>query len=163
MVNTYWNIFEALSKLSTSVYCCEITLDWSERYKKYLFVEFRHPWLYMFSRRCLSPGQVGVKADLQLLIQPWIFAPGTHYGWVDRGSVENTKFDQHFRYMTSTVNQTPDLVILSQMHCPLGHVFPHHWYTKCLTKCPHQTITVNVSIWNARIPPKVYYSNSMES
>ena len=26
--------------------------------------------------------------SLQLLIQPWICAPGTHYGWVDRGSVE---------------------------------------------------------------------------
>ena len=27
-------------------------------------------------------------SSLQLLIQPWIHATGTHYGWVDRFSVE---------------------------------------------------------------------------
>ena len=34
------------------------------------------------------PWQGGHQYSLQLLIQPWICAPGTHYGWVDRGSVE---------------------------------------------------------------------------
>ena len=28
------------------------------------------------------------QCNLQPLIQPWICAPGTHYGWVDRGTVE---------------------------------------------------------------------------
>ena len=34
------------------------------------------------------PWQGGGQCSLQLLIQPWICAPGTHYGWVGRGSVE---------------------------------------------------------------------------
>ena len=34
------------------------------------------------------PWQGGRQCSLQLLIQPWICAPGTHYGWVDQGNVE---------------------------------------------------------------------------
>ena len=34
------------------------------------------------------PWQGGHQFSLQLLIQPWICTPGTHYGWVDQGSVE---------------------------------------------------------------------------
>ena len=38
------------------------------------------------------PWQGERQCSLQLLIQPWIqpwiFATSTHYGWVDRGSVE---------------------------------------------------------------------------
>ena len=32
--------------------------------------------------------QGGRQCSLQLLIQPWICAPGTHYGWVDQMECE---------------------------------------------------------------------------
>ena len=58
------------------------------------------------------PWQGGRQCSLQLLIQPWICVPGTHYGWVDRGSVEYEVYPTPLR-MASTANQTPDLSILS--------------------------------------------------
>ena len=41
----------------------------------------------MFNRLFFSC-QSGLQCSLQLLIQPWIRAPGSHCGWVDQGSVE---------------------------------------------------------------------------
>ena len=60
-------------------------------------------------------------SHLQLLIHPWICTPGTHYGWVDRGSVEY-EVCLTLLHMASTGNQTPDLLILSPMPYPLGHM-----------------------------------------
>ena len=64
------------------------------------------------------PWQGGCHSSLQLLIQPWICAPGTHYGWVDQGSVEY-KVCQHY-YTWASGNPTPDLLILSPMPYPLS-------------------------------------------
>ena len=58
---------------------------------------------------------------MQLLIQPWICAPGTHYGLVDRSSVEYEVYPT-LLHMTRSGNQTPDLLILSQIPYPLGHM-----------------------------------------
>ena len=66
---------------------------------------------------------MGAYGSLQLSIQPWICAPGTHYSWVDRGSVEY-EVRLTLLHMASTGNRTPDLLILSPMPYPLGHVLP---------------------------------------
>ena len=52
------------------------------------------------------PWQGGRQCSLQLLIQPWICAPGTHYGWVDRGSVEY-EVCPTLLHMASTENRNP--------------------------------------------------------
>ena len=54
------------------------------------------------------PWQGRRQCKLQLLIQPWICAPGTHYGWVDQGSVEH-EVCPTLLHMASTGNRTPDL------------------------------------------------------
>ena len=62
------------------------------------------------------PWQGGCQCNLQLLIQPWICGPGTHYVWVGQGSVE---YDVCLTllHMASTGNRTTD---------------PIHW-----TTCSH--------------------------
>ena len=70
------------------------------------------------------PWQGGRQCSLQLLIQPWICAPGTHYGWVDRGSVEYVC--PTLLHMASTENRTPGLLILSPTPYPLSHMIPHN-------------------------------------
>ena len=59
--------------------------------------------------------QGGDQCSLQLLIQPWFCASGTHFGWVDRGSVEYVC--PTLLHMTSTGNRTPDPLILSPTPC----------------------------------------------
>ena len=56
-----------------------------------------------------SPWQwaVGAYGSLQLSIQPWICAPGTHYGWVDPGRVEY-EVCLTLLHIASTGNGTPD-------------------------------------------------------
>ena len=68
------------------------------------------------------PWQGGHQCSLQLLIQPWICAPGIHYSWVDQGSVEY-EVCLTLLHMASTGNRTPDFLILSKMPYPLGHMF----------------------------------------
>ena len=65
----------------------------------------------------------GHQCTLQLLIQPWIRAPGTHYGWVGQDSVEY-EVCPTLLHMASTGSRTPDLLILSPMPYPLGHMLP---------------------------------------
>ena len=52
------------------------------------------------------PWQGGHQCSLQLLIQPWTSAPGTHYGWVDRGSMEYEVYPT-LLHMASTGNPRP--------------------------------------------------------
>ena len=54
-------------------------------------------------------------------MQPWICA-GTHYGWVDRGSVEY-EVCSTLLHMASAGNRTPDFLILSPTPYPLGHMY----------------------------------------
>ena len=72
------------------------------------------------------PCQSGRQCSLQLLIQTWIYAPGTHYGWVDRG-IAKYEVCPILLHMTNTENRTPDLLILSPTPYPLGHMLPL-WY-----------------------------------
>ena len=69
------------------------------------------------------PWRGGRQCNLQLLIRSWICAPGrpTHYGWVDRGSVEY-KVCPTLLHMARSGNRTPDLLILSPVPCPRGHM-----------------------------------------
>ena len=60
------------------------------------------------------PWQGGRQCSLELLIQPWICAPGTHYCWADRGSVEYEACPT-LLHMANTGIRTPDLLILSPM------------------------------------------------
>ena len=78
---------------------------------------------YKCSSDFTFPLAVGAYGSLQLSIQPWICAPGTHYGWVDRGSVEY-EVCPTLLHMASTGNRTPDLLILSPTPYPLGHMLP---------------------------------------
>ena len=71
-----------------------------------------------------SPWQGGRQCNLQLLIQPWICAPGTHYGWVDLGSVEY--ICPTLLHMASTGKRNPNPVILSPMPYLLGHMLMVH-------------------------------------
>ena len=63
--------------------------------------------------------KVGTYSSLQLLIQSWICTPGTHYNWVDKGSVGYKAYPT-LLHMTNTGNQ-----ILSPMPYPPGHRLPH--------------------------------------
>ena len=65
--------------------------------------------------------QCGCQCSLRLLIQPWICAPGTHYGWVDRGS-EESEVSLILIHMTSARNQTPDILMMSLVPDLLNHV-----------------------------------------
>ena len=77
----------------------------------------------MFNRLYLSLWQGGLQCSLQLLIQPWICAPGTHYGWVDWGIVEY-KVCPTLLHMANTGNWTTDLLILSPTPYTLCHMLP---------------------------------------
>ena len=61
----------------------------------------------------------------QCSLQPWICAPGTHYGWVGCGSVEYEVYPT-LPYMANTGNGTPDLLILSPTPYPLDHMLLHN-------------------------------------
>ena len=87
---------------------------------KGICLESIYPCDHMFFRLYL-PWQ-REHSSLQLLIQPWICAPGTHYGW-DRGSVEY-EVCPTLQHVASTGNRTPDLLILSPMLYPLSHMLP---------------------------------------
>ena len=64
----------------------------------------------------------------QLLIQLWSRVPSTHYGWVDRDSVESKVYQTLFHDI-STVNQTPDVwMILSPMFRAICHALPHYYH-----------------------------------
>ena len=70
-------------------------------------------WLHMFFRLYLH--WQWAHSNLQLLFQPWTYAPGTHYGWVDRSSVEY-EVCPTLLHMVSTGNRTPDLLIFIPIH-----------------------------------------------
>ena len=76
---------------------------------KGICLESRYP-RYTCSSDFTFPLAVGAYCSLQLSIQPWICAPGTHYGWGDRGSVVY-EVCQTLLHMASTWNRTPDLLI----------------------------------------------------
>ena len=76
---------------------------------KGICLESRYP-RYTCSSDFTFPLAVGAYGSLQLSIQPWICARGTHYGWVDRGSVEY-EVCPTLLHMASTGNRTPDLLI----------------------------------------------------
>ena len=67
---------------------------------------------FLRSKHTVYEGEEGTYGSLQLLIQPWICAPGTHNCWVDQGSVEYEVFPT-LLHTTSTGNWTPDILILS--------------------------------------------------
>ena len=83
------------------------------------------------------PWQGGCQCSLQPLIQPWICAPGTHYGCMGQGSVEY-EVCPTLLHMASSGNWTPDL-ILSPTPYPLGHVFSPRDSTFHVTKTPALT------------------------
>ena len=55
-----------------------------------------------------------------------ICAPGTHYGYVNQGSLEY-EVCPTLLHMASTENRTPDLLILSPMPYPFGCMLPSMW------------------------------------
>ena len=73
----------------------------------------------------LFPWQGGRQFSLQLLIQPWICAPGTHYGWVDQ-AVWKYEVYSTLLHMANPGNGTPYPLILSPTPYPLGHMLPHN-------------------------------------
>ena len=60
------------------------------------------------------PWQGGRQCSLQLLIQPWICALGTHYSWVDRCCVEYEACPTCL-HRANTGNRTQDLLILKRL------------------------------------------------
>ena len=83
----------------------------------------------------VSPWQDGDQCSLQLLIQTCICVPGTHYGWGDRGSVENEVYPKLLHMIAG--NRTPDFMILSPMpYSRVPQVFP----SVILTSRLHYTI-----------------------
>ena len=69
-------------------------------------------------------------SSLQLLIQPWISAPGTHYGWVGRDRAVH-RVCPTLLHMVRTGNQNPDLLILSPIPNPLGHMLLRSLISQC--------------------------------
>ena len=88
------------------------------------------------------PWRGGYQCSLQLLIQSWICAPGTHYGWVDRGSVEYEVCPTPL-HMASNGNRTPDLLILSPTPYPLGHMLPHGMSIQYPEKDASRVMSIN--------------------
>ena len=77
---------------------------------------------------------------MQLLFQPWICAPGTHYGWVDRGSVD-------YEVCPTLVHMaSPDLLILSPTPYPLDHVLPPIKYILKGYSLSRGEISVDISL-----------------
>ena len=111
---------------------------------KGICLESRYP-RYTCSSDFTFPLAVGAYGSLQLLIQPWICAPGTHYGWVDQGSVEY-EVCPTLLHMASTSNRTPDLLILSPTPYPLGHVLT--WPRVIIIKKLHEIPYHTVNTWN---------------
>ena len=102
-----------------NIHTCHSPLsDYHKGKGKGICLESRYP-RYTCSSDFTFPLAVGAYGSLQLSIQPWICAPGTHYGWVDRGSVEY-EVCPTLLHMASTGNRTPDLLILSPTPYPLG-------------------------------------------
>ena len=65
-------------------------LNGNERYSKLkVFIsKSKHICIRIISQSfIIYPLAVGTYGSLQLLIQPWICAPGTHCSWVNRGTV----------------------------------------------------------------------------
>ena len=102
---------------------CTMCMISSKGKGKGICLESRYP-RYTCSSDFTFPLAVGTYGSLQLSIQPWICAPGTHYGWVDRGSVVY-KVCPTLLHMASTGNRTLDLLILSPTPYPLGHMLMH--------------------------------------
>ena len=69
--------------------------------------------------------QGGRQCSLKLLLCPWIYAPGTHYGWVDRGKV-GYEVCPTLLDMASSGNRTPDHLVLSPTPYPLSHMLPQY-------------------------------------
>ena len=92
---------------------------WSKGSGKGASLKSRYPYDYTVVRFYL-PWQ-WADSSLQLLIQPWICTPGTHYSLVDRGCVEY-EICPSVLHVTSTGNQTPDLLILSPTPYPPDHM-----------------------------------------
>ena len=61
-------------------------------------------------------------SSLRLMIQTLTCAPGTHYPWMDRGSVEY-EVCLTLLHMASTGNRAPDLLLLDPTPYPRGHLF----------------------------------------
>ena len=88
--------------------------DVKVKIKIYLFRVQISMWLHMFFRLYLS--WQWAHSSLQLLIQPWICAQGTHYGWVDQGNVEYKVYPT-LLHMASTGNQTRE--VQTWVPCPI--------------------------------------------
>ena len=73
--------------------------------------------------------QGGRECNLQVLIKPWICAPGANYSKVDKASAE-CKICPALLHITSHGNQTPDLLILSPLPYPLSHMLVENKYTE---------------------------------
>ena len=83
--------------------------------------ESRHP--YSSYGYCF-PWQGGHQCSLQLLIQPCICVPCTHYSWVVQSSVDCGVCWTIVR-MTGARNQTPNLLISSPIPFSLSQMLPH--------------------------------------
>ena len=92
---------------------------------KGICLESRYPCDYTCSSGFTSPGSGRTVAYSYWSNHLWSnlgsVAPGTHYSWVDQGSVEY-EVCLTLLHMTSTGNRTPDLLILSPTLYPLGHM-----------------------------------------
>ena len=85
------------------------------------------------------PWQGRRQCSLQLLIQPWICAPGTHYGWVDQGGV-NTKFA--WRLYTWPALGIKPQTLWYWVQCPIHLATCSQW----IFICRHCQILMNV-LW----------------
>ena len=96
--------------------------------------------------------QGGRQCSLPLLIEPRICAPSTHYGWVDRGSVEY-EVCRTLLHMTSTGNRTPDLrikLICLLIYLLIGAHPSRH--TSVCTLYEHNSASHSIySMWCAQI------------
>ena len=97
-------------------------------------------WLHMFFRLYLSWQCAHI--SLQLLIQPWICAPGTHYSRVDRGSVEYEVCV--ILLYTWPVLEIEPQTFWSWVHRPVHLATCSHYYT-LLMLLPSWSIKVSIA------------------
>ena len=125
-------------------------------------LESRYPCDYTFFRLYL-PWQCA-HSSLQLAFQPWICVPGTHYGWVDQGSVEY-EVCLTLLHRAGIGNRTPDLLIFESNalstwpYAPKYFANLHHFSvsgTRVCINSSHWSISLDYHIYICLLPHPIH-------
>ena len=138
----------------------------SSKWSKVIRTECWCPWLSTFFRLHRSSGTVGTNVAWNLLIHPWICAPGTYYGWVYQCSME-CKVCLTPLHLTSTGNLTLIFWSWNLFPSPCSSINSAVVVIKITNSCTRQKIAATwisiMSLSNAKLKLKLSYSENLYS